>query len=100
MIVFNLWGALFVLLGLAAGAMASGLSRIGFEPVTAGVAAIAVDLFYRARKQSRPWRGAPVGDVLGDLFDMRAGGMLMLLPVWLWGVAAIVLGVLLYSQPF
>jgi hypothetical protein len=93
-IVFNLWGALFVALGFMVGtAFRSRGAAMGFELVAAGVVGILFDLVLRAHK-SGPWKGTRVGNVASDLFDPALGGMVMVLPIWLWGLAAIVFGAL------
>jgi hypothetical protein len=99
MIVFNLWGALFVLVAFVVGAGLEPLSRqMGLGPIAGGVVGTVADLALRAHKRIGPWNGGRFGDVAGDLFDPALGGMVLVLPIWLWGLAATVFGLLHYTN--
>ena len=92
MIVFNLWGALFVALGVAVIAGGASLHlppALGFVIGLGGP--IAADIGLRVHKKTSPWKGARVRDILSDLFDTSLGGMVMILPIWFWGVALLIL---------
>lgn len=95
MLVFNLSG---LLIGLLAGAAALGLNQLAASTSpsrevvewTAGLAgfalvAIPLDLFYRRRRN-------PYEKKI-PLFNPEEGGSLMLLPLWLWGAAAVAGGI-------
>jgi len=97
MIVFNLWGALFILLAFCVGAVLPHSPDRPLGIIAAGVVGILFDLALRAHKSGR-WKGTGFRNVAGDLFDPGCGGMLMVLPIWLWGIAAITLGVLHYTR--
>jgi hypothetical protein len=92
-IVFNLVGLLFLLVAFAAGfstqeilgktedlVFGMPVSRV-LMLVVFGAVAFTLDVVYRVRRDRTGG--------LGRFFDLEGGGQLMILPVWLWGVAAI-----------
>jgi len=54
--------------------------------IVAGVLMGVIDLFYRSTRKG-PLEGLP-------LFSRTKGGNIMFLPVWLWGTALFILGIL------
>jgi len=100
MIAFNLWGALFAVVAFFVGAAVSEVgAQLGAslprpaEPISTGVAAVVCDLALRIKKKDGSWRGTHYRNVLSDLFDIDLGGMLMILPIWFWGLVAILVGI-------
>jgi hypothetical protein len=93
-IVFNLFGLLFALLALGCGAVVH--AQFAAQPFSLrsapsapfllafGLVALAADGAYRG------YRKRTSG--LGRFFDPTVGGQVMILPVWLWGAAALGVG--------
>jgi hypothetical protein len=85
MIIFNIPGLimLFISFGIAFGIRElTGTSAEGFTMIVAGPIAAACDLSYRLLRREGHW------------FSPRGGGSLFFLPVWLFGILWLVLGII------